>query len=83
MVAGAPIEARHLETGALHQTACTAKGNYALAQLPAGTYELSVTVPGFMKSVRRGPLVQVAQTLRSLNNNGLPRTGTLVDRSRF
>ncbi len=64
VVANAAIEARHVETGTLYQAASTATGNYTLAQLPVGTFEVSVTVPGFKKFVRSGLTVQVAATLR-------------------
>jgi len=64
VVASAAIEAKHVETGAVYQTASTATGNYTLAQLPAGSYELSVSVPGFKKYIRQGLTVQVAETLR-------------------
>ena len=64
VVANAPIEARSLETGAVYPAASTTTGNYTLAQLPVGTYELSAVVPGFKKYVRRGLTVQVAETLR-------------------
>jgi hypothetical protein len=39
-------------------------GNYTIAQLPVGTYEVSVAVPGFKRFVRSGITVQVAATLR-------------------
>src|ERR1700692_1398738 len=45
VVAAAPVEIRNVETGSLYRTASSATGNYTLAQLPAGQYELSVTVP--------------------------------------
>ena len=64
VIANAPIEARHLETGAVYQAASSSTGNYTLSQLPAGAYELTVTVPGFKKFVRSGLLLPVAQTLR-------------------
>src|SRR5260221_537858 len=64
VVANATIEARNVGTGAVHPVASSATGNYTLAELPAGNYELTVTVPGFKKSVRQGLTVQVAQTLR-------------------
>src|SRR5579871_5143064 len=64
LVAGAAIEARHVETGAAYPTVSTATGNYTLSQLPAGTYEISVNVPGFKKYLRQGLTVQVAETLR-------------------
>ena len=64
VVASAPIEAKNVDTGAVYQAASTETGNFTLVQLPAGNYELTVTVPGFKKSVRQNILVQVAQTLR-------------------
>jgi len=64
VVAGAPIQAKQLETGGVFQAATSATGNYTIAELPPGTYELSVTVPGFKKYVRQGLTVQVTQTLR-------------------
>src|ERR1051326_8463253 len=64
VVAGAPIEMRNVETGVVNRAASSATGNFTLAQLPAGQYELSVTVPGFKKYVRQGITVDVAQTFR-------------------
>ena len=64
VVASASIEARNVETGALYPAATTETGNYTLAQLPAGQYEITVTVPGFKKYTRSGIRVEVAQTLR-------------------
>ena len=46
------------------RAASTATGNYTLAQLPPGPYEITVTVPGFKTFLRRNLQVQVAQTLR-------------------
>jgi hypothetical protein len=64
VVANAPIEARNVGTGAVYPVASTATGNYTLTQLPAGNYEISVTVPGFKKYTRQGLTVQAAQTMR-------------------
>ena len=64
VVANATIEARNVETGAEYQIASTATGNYALTGLPAGSYEISVSVPGFKKYLRQGLTVQAAQTMR-------------------
>src|SRR5579871_3172009 len=64
VVAGATVEARNTETGALYPVATSSTGNYTIAQLPAGTYEVTVTVPGFKKLTRPGVIVQVAQTIR-------------------
>ena len=41
-------------TGAVYPAAASGTGNYTIAQLPVGTYELSVSVAGFKKYVRTG-----------------------------
>jgi hypothetical protein len=64
VVANAAVEIRNVETGAVYQAGASATGNYTLAQLPAGQYQLSVTVPGFKKYVRQNITVEVAQTYR-------------------
>jgi hypothetical protein len=64
VVASAAIELKNAETGVAYQAATTATGNYTLVQIPVGTYELSVTVPGFKKYVRQNIAVDVAQTVR-------------------
>jgi outer membrane receptor protein involved in Fe transport len=64
VVATAPVEARNTDTGATYPVATSATGNYTIAQLPAGTYELSVTSAGFKKFIRTGLTVQAAQTIR-------------------
>ncbi len=64
VVASAAIEVRNVETGAVYQAATSTTGNYTLTQLPTGTYQLTVTVPGFKKFVRENLLLPVAQTLR-------------------
>ncbi|HEY7339196.1 MAG TPA: TonB-dependent receptor [Bryobacteraceae bacterium] len=64
VVANAPIQARNVATGAIYRAASTATGNYSLAELPAGIYELLISVPGFKKYVRQGLEIQVAQVAR-------------------
>src|SRR6266852_383244 len=64
VVAGAKVEAKNVDTGTPYEVASTGTGNYTLSQLPAGSYEVAVTVPGFKKSVRQNIVVQVAGTLR-------------------
>jgi hypothetical protein len=64
VVASAAIELKNADTGAVYQTETTATGNYTLAQIPVGAYELSVMVPGFKKYVRQNIAVDVAQTVR-------------------
>ena len=64
VVVNAPITARNSSTGAQYQAATTDTGNYTLAQLPAGPYEISVGAPGFKTYNRNGLTVENAQTLR-------------------
>jgi Carboxypeptidase regulatory-like domain/TonB dependent receptor len=65
VVPNATVEARNSESGTLYKAGSTATGNFTIAQIPAGTYELSVAVAGFKKFVRPGIIVQVAQTIRT------------------
>ncbi|HLI85168.1 MAG TPA: carboxypeptidase regulatory-like domain-containing protein [Bryobacteraceae bacterium] len=64
VVSGAKIDAKNTQTGTVYNTVSTPTGNYTVSQLPAGTYQLAVSVPGFKNFVRQGITVEVAQTLR-------------------
>src|ERR1700687_4012321 len=64
VVANAPVEGKNAATGVVVSAATSATGNYFLGDLPAGTYEIGVNVPGFKKYVRTGVLVQQLQTTR-------------------
>lgn len=64
LVPNAAIEIRNVQTGAVYQAGASATGNYTLAQLPAGEYELSAQAQGFKKYVRKNIIVEVAQTYR-------------------
>ena len=64
VVAAASIEARNVETGQVYSAASTETGNYTVAQLPAGNYELSVNVQGFKRYNRQGLTLAAAQILR-------------------
>ena len=64
VIPGAAIEAKNVATGTVYQAGSSETGNYTLAQLPAGTYELSVELQGFRKFVRPGIIVEVARVTR-------------------
>ena len=64
VVANAAVSVKNSDTGASYQTSSTTTGNYTLAQLPAGTYELTATASGFKNFVRTNITIQVAQVLR-------------------
>src|SRR5881628_188882 len=64
VIPGVAIEAKNVQTGAVYQAGSSETGNFTLAQLPAGTYELSATLPGFRRYVRENIIVSVATVLR-------------------
>jgi len=64
IVPSAAIHARDTATGAEYDTISTATGNYALADLLAGIYDVTVTAAGFEKYIQHGITVQVVQVLR-------------------
>jgi hypothetical protein len=64
VIANAVVEAKNVQAGTIFQAGTSGTGNYTLAQLPAGTYEMNVSAPGFKKSVRAGIVVNVAATVR-------------------
>jgi len=64
VVASAAVEAKHVETGTVYDTMTTNTGNYTLGQLPVGSYEVTVSVPGFKRYTRGGLVVQVAAIVR-------------------
>jgi hypothetical protein len=64
-VGGASVQAKNTATGATYKASSSAKGKYTLADLPAGTYDVSATAPilvGFNQksvSVEAGKTVQL------------------------
>ena len=64
VIPGVTIEAKNVGTGIAYSAGSSETGNFTLAQLPVGTYELSATLPGFKKFVRTNIAVGVAQVVR-------------------
>jgi hypothetical protein len=64
VVPNAPIEARNVATDAVYPTASSGTGNYTIAEVPTGTYDLTVTVTGFKKYIRTGIVVEPLGTDR-------------------
>lgn len=64
VIPGATIEAKNLGSGQVYTAGSSETGNYTLSQLPAGIYEVAVTLPGFKRFVRPTVNVGVAQTVR-------------------
>ena len=59
---GVTVLAKGAETGLTQQTVTTGTGDWRLAALPAGTYEVSFELDGFKKLVRTGITVEAAVT---------------------
>src|SRR5580704_4619660 len=64
VIANVPVEAKNTQTGENYSAATSNTGNYTIAALPAGEYEITVTAPGFKKYTRQNLTIQVAQVVR-------------------
>jgi hypothetical protein len=64
VVANAPMELKNSQTGTLVQAQSSSTGNFTFPTLTVGTYELTVTVPGFKSYTRQNLGVQATQTIR-------------------
>jgi len=64
VIPNATVQLTNSDTAAVYQVATTSTGNYTLANLPVGTYVLTVDAMGFKKYDRPGLMVQVAETSR-------------------
>jgi hypothetical protein len=62
VVAGATVVATHSSTGVETTTTTTGTGTYTLPYLPAGTYKVRVTAPGFRTATVEAVALRVAQT---------------------
>src|SRR5262245_9886015 len=64
VIPGATVEAKNLGTGITYNAGSSETGNYTLPQLPVGTYEVAVSLPGFKRFVSPNVTVSVAQVIR-------------------
>jgi hypothetical protein len=64
VVASAKIDVRNVDNGAVYASGTSATGNYEVAQLPTGNYELTVTAAGFKKYIKQNIFLPAAQTVR-------------------
>jgi hypothetical protein len=62
ILANAPVQAKNTDTGAVFKAASTTKGSYTLADLPAGKYDVTVTIGGLKPFERKGVNVAAAKT---------------------
>ncbi len=64
IVAGAPVQATNSSTGAVLKATSSAAGAYTLADLPAGTYDVSLTMGGVAPFAQKNVAVTSGQTAR-------------------
>ena len=64
ILAGAMVQAKNAATGDLHTASSSAQGVYTLTDLPAGTYDVSLSVPGMAPFALRGVAVSAGNTAR-------------------
>jgi hypothetical protein len=62
IVSNAPVQAKNTATGSVHKAASAANGTYTLADLPAGSYDISVFVPGLRGYEKKNVAVEAAKT---------------------
>ncbi len=60
VIPGANVMAVNTGTGIMRSTVTDADGNYTIAELPTGTYEIRVQVTGFQNAKVTGAVVEVA-----------------------
>jgi len=58
-IVGASIEARNHDTGAASTGVTTSTGAYRFNELPLGTYDITVSAPGFKSAVLQGIVVEI------------------------
>ncbi|MBZ5579934.1 MAG: TonB-dependent receptor [Acidobacteriia bacterium] len=63
-IAGATVQVKSVDTGALYQGASTSTGNYAVPNLPVGNYTLTATAPGFKTYTHTNFALVATQVLR-------------------
>src|SRR4051812_38602885 len=64
VVPNVPVQVKNVDSGTIYEGGSSGTGNFTIPQLPVGTYELTVTAPGFKKYVRPGIPVSAAVTVR-------------------
>jgi hypothetical protein len=90
-LAVATVEAKNVATGSVSKAPSSAAGKYTLADLAAGVYDISVTVPAVRPFEKKGVTVAAAQALElniklqegtQLSTLGEDTLGNLADRKR-
>ena len=82
-VANAPIQVRNTVTKAVYKATSSGDGSYTLSELPAGAYELAVSLPGFNPYTQPSIVVASGQAVRLDIHITDYQLGTLGDGREF
>lgn len=63
VIAGATVTAANTETGATRTAVTNSTGRYRVGELMPGTYQLTVSMDGFRREIRRDIVLQIGQEL--------------------
>src|SRR5262245_9274030 len=58
---GAEVSAKNVETGIVRKVETGERGEYRLAALPVGTYDIETSVNGFQTGVRKGIVLSLGR----------------------
>jgi outer membrane receptor protein involved in Fe transport len=58
------VQMKRVSTNEVFSTRTTDTGDYTISNLPVGTYEMQVSIPGFRTEVRTGITLEVGRTYR-------------------
>ncbi|MCS7023286.1 MAG: TonB-dependent receptor [Bryobacteraceae bacterium] len=64
VIPGALVRLRNVDTNITREMRTTSTGDFAIAPLPPGNYELHVEMQGFRSYVKKGIVIEVGQVLR-------------------
>jgi len=74
VVANAKVIARNLATGIERTTITDTSGNYQIAALPVGTYDLEASANGMASQVAKGVVLPVSQIVAKDFRMGVQKT---------
>jgi Carboxypeptidase regulatory-like domain len=63
VIANASVTAKNITTGVERSTQTDTSGNYQIASLPVGTYDIEVKAPGMAPQVAKAVVLNVSQTV--------------------
>jgi hypothetical protein len=57
-ISGAPLQLKNEESGTIYRASSSDAGNYTLASLPTGSYEMYVAIPGLKVFQQKSVVIQ-------------------------